>query len=214
MSNEDIQSTPNYYRCTHKKNGWAFKLVNSLRKREKGQDGRKKLITNTISDITVNYLINLLKKQNNKCFYSEKDLDLDNPIFNPRQPSLDRLDSNKGYTRDNVVICCLSENYGKSIFSMDVWLSYLCNNDNDKINLFKKKICEIENYYNLNPNYKKEEPEHFNNLNNKQIEIKETDSQTEIFENIDFVKEPKIIVCKKEKNTNKTIKPIQLELLF
>lgn len=106
----------------------------------------KKKINNTTSDIDEYFLIFLLEKQNGKCFYSEKQL-VTLGRKHPWQPSLDRIDSNKGYTRDNVVLCTVAENYAKNCFDTEQFLEYVCNRDIDKINKLKQKIEEVKNYY-------------------------------------------------------------------
>src|SRR5579872_4296674 len=57
------------------------------------------------------------------CFYTGKPLSLD---FNQENTiSLDRVDSSKGYTKDNVVFCCADINRMKQEFSIDKFLN-LC----------------------------------------------------------------------------------------
>lgn len=43
----------------------------------------------------------------------------------PSQPSLDRLDINKGYTKDNVVICCYTANIGRNENDLETWKEFL-----------------------------------------------------------------------------------------
>ena len=40
----------------------------------------------------------------------------------PYVPSLDRVDSNKGYTMENVVLCCWAVNVGKNNFPLQTYL--------------------------------------------------------------------------------------------
>ncbi len=55
-------------------------------------------------DLDKDFLIELFNKQNGKCFYTNQDLELNTCSKNVL--SIDRKDSNKGYTQDNVVLCC------------------------------------------------------------------------------------------------------------
>jgi hypothetical protein len=69
------------------------------------------------SNIDLEFLKELWEKQLGRCAYSNIQMDLN--IF-PRQPhsaSLDRIDSSKGYQKDNVEFVCLAVNFGKNIFS-------------------------------------------------------------------------------------------------
>lgn len=60
-----------------------------------------------ICDIILSDLEKLFKNQNGKCFYSNI---LMNYGLNNWQLSLERLDSNKGYEKNNIVLCCLEFN--------------------------------------------------------------------------------------------------------
>lgn len=64
-------------------------------------------------DLNDEFILNLINKQNGKCFW------LGIPFLlvrrrDPQQPSIDRLDNSKGYTRDNVVVSCLAANYARN----------------------------------------------------------------------------------------------------
>ena len=64
-----------------------------------------------------------LESMPQKCFYTGVDLTL--VTQQPNTISLDRLDSTKGYTVDNVVFCCSDINFMKQEFSVDKFL-FLC----------------------------------------------------------------------------------------
>ena len=54
-------------------------------------------------DYTV--LLNLWNKQKGLCYYTNIPMQLTNEIV-PELVSIDRIDSLKGYTEDNIVLCC------------------------------------------------------------------------------------------------------------
>lgn len=78
--------------------------------------GNKKSIKSQISS---DFLLNLYKSQNGKCFYSNLEMDLDLTRKNLKNISIDRVDSNIGYTPENVVLCCLGINLAKNSFSLN-----------------------------------------------------------------------------------------------
>lgn len=64
------------------------------------------------SDIDVDYLLNLYEKQNGLCYYTKKEM-----VFNQKQGkplenslSLDKLEPEKGYVKENLVWCCFKIN--------------------------------------------------------------------------------------------------------
>ncbi len=61
---------------------------------------------------TYDEVINILEKQDRKCFYSGLPFVIENR--HPMSPSIDRIDSLKGYTIDNIVICSYALNKMKS----------------------------------------------------------------------------------------------------
>lgn len=92
---------------------WQNTLVNDSKKR--GLES-----TLTVDDINEMY-----SKQNGLCYWFKIPLIPSNRNKHPQQPSLDRLDRNKGYTKDNVVLCCYSANIGRNENDLEIWKSFL-----------------------------------------------------------------------------------------
>jgi hypothetical protein len=65
-------------------------------------------------DIDEQFVSDLFEKQQGKCFWFGVDLKPSNIAKYPWQPSLDRLDREKGYTKDNVVLACYTANIGRN----------------------------------------------------------------------------------------------------
>lgn len=68
-------------------------------------------------------ILNLLDKQNNKCYYSGDEMTLERGLYNT--VSVDRVDSNKGYIESNIVLCCQKINVVKNNLN-DVDFINLC----------------------------------------------------------------------------------------
>lgn len=90
------------------------KLLENVKKSGRMRDGYlgriKREITLTPSDLR-----NQFKKQKGRCYWLNLPIDPQG-IFVSRNPfaiSVDRLDSSKDYTPDNIVICCRFANLGR-----------------------------------------------------------------------------------------------------
>ena len=59
-------------------------------------------------DLTLEYLLEIYNKQNGKCFYSGIPMEISLKGFtnNTYTLSIDRIDSNVGYIKNNIVLCC------------------------------------------------------------------------------------------------------------
>lgn len=78
--------------------------------------------------ITVDTLKNIYKSQNGKCYYTGTPMKIKHPNDPQRDPfiiSLDRIDSNRGYTPENVVLCCWGINSLKGANSPELMYSSL-----------------------------------------------------------------------------------------
>ena len=112
-----------------------------------GGDGRKKdeyspfrsllrNIKNRCKNKKIEYYIDvedleeLWNKQNGKCFYSgvKMNLPLTSNGFEGRplmeNCSVDRIDSDKSYQKDNIVLCCYGANLGKSIWNKEEYINF------------------------------------------------------------------------------------------
>lgn len=73
-------------------------------------------------NLSLEFLTILWEKQDGKCVYSGVPLSYEDN--HPHTVSLDRIDSSKGYTEDNVQFVCTIVNYVKQRFNEDVFLSF------------------------------------------------------------------------------------------
>lgn len=76
-------------------------------------------------DITDADLIELYNKQDGKCYYSGIPMERVPKIDNYYNVSIDRIDSNVGYTRNNIVLCCDSINTMKNSMPKEFFIE-LC----------------------------------------------------------------------------------------
>lgn len=75
--------------------------------------------------LTVNDINEIFKNQNGLCYWFNVPLIPSDKKKHPQQPSLDRIDGNKGYTKDNVVLCCYSANIGRNENDLETWLNFI-----------------------------------------------------------------------------------------
>lgn len=76
-------------------------------------------------DIDEQFVSELYEIQNGKCFWFNVDLKPSNEAKYPSQPSLDRLDREKGYTRDNVVLACYTANIGRNTSTVEIFQEFI-----------------------------------------------------------------------------------------
>lgn len=75
--------------------------------------------------LTVNDINEMYQSQNGLCYWFNIPLIPSDNSKHPQQPSLDRLDRNKGYTKDNVVLACYSANIGRNENDLETWQNFL-----------------------------------------------------------------------------------------
>ena len=85
-------------------------------------DSKHRGIENTLTTDDIN---ELFEKQNGLCFWFKVPLIPSSKGKHPQQPSLDRLDRSKGYTKENVVLCCYSANIGRNENDVETWKNFL-----------------------------------------------------------------------------------------
>lgn len=80
-------------------------------------------------DLSLEFLFSLHTKQGGKCSISGCEMKIYGRVCDYRDPfslSLDRIDSNLGYTRDNVQLVCVWINRAKYDMPQDVFLDLIC----------------------------------------------------------------------------------------
>lgn len=92
---------------------WQNTLINDSRNR------------NHEFNLTVQDINDIYEKQGGLCYWFNIPLIPSEKKKHPQQPSLDRLDRDKGYTKDNVVLCCYSANIGRNENDVDTWVDFL-----------------------------------------------------------------------------------------
>lgn len=108
-----------------------FKLQEQLKQKDRRirlwqntliNDSKRRGVENTLTVIDVN---EMFSNQNGLCYWFKIPLIPSKHKKHPQQPSLDRLDRNKGYTKDNVVLTCYSANIGRNENDLETWLEFL-----------------------------------------------------------------------------------------
>jgi len=79
------------------------------------------------SNLTEKYLLELFEKQQGKCYWFNVPMSLDRikGFKNPHLVTIDRLDNSKGYTKDNIVLACLTANLGRGNTPVEIWEQFV-----------------------------------------------------------------------------------------
>jgi len=96
---------------------WIHKLVASARSRAKARF--------IPFQLTERDVVELFRQQNGKCYWFKVDLFCSEQRRHPRLPSLDRVNSDKGYCYGNVVLACWAANQAKSNLDPLDWEEFL-----------------------------------------------------------------------------------------
>ena len=108
----------------HKKNYPLTCIISGTIQRDK-----KKYNTPSKDIIDLEFIKKLLISQNGKCYWFNIDLEIDSidGTRNPAKLTIDRLDCNRGYSKDNVVLACYAANCGRSDCSTELWFKIIKN---------------------------------------------------------------------------------------
>ncbi len=76
-------------------------------------------------DLTKDFLYELYEKQNGKCYYTNVDIKHNIGCFQYDSISIERLDPNEGYTKDNIVLACFAINSFKGFMNEKEYKNFL-----------------------------------------------------------------------------------------
>jgi hypothetical protein len=124
---EDYQNKEEY---THRNiNSKMMKQISIMLKTAKSSARKRRLERGRYEcgeyDITPDDITNLIKSQDNRCFLSGIEFDWKYGTNSLFQPSIDRIDSTKGYIKGNIQILCNCINQMKSNLTQSQFLSYV-----------------------------------------------------------------------------------------
>lgn len=130
-TNPEFRENLNLKNKKNKNNNWATTILDKARERSRKHCWE--------FNLDKNYILELYEKQNGKCYWF--DLDMLNCLEDkhPLQPSIDRIDNDKGYTKDNIILTCFAANAGRVDTDAITFIKCL-----DKINLSKKYNLNLE----------------------------------------------------------------------
>jgi hypothetical protein len=126
-------------KCKHREKERLAKFI----KRKKKLDHLPGVtLTKRQFNLDVKWLMQQRDKQENKCYYIGKDMIWSTGLIdkgkriNPLAVTIDRIDSNRGYVKNNCVLCCWWANCAKSVgtyeemflFSLELIKKYVADN--------------------------------------------------------------------------------------
>lgn len=77
-------------------------------------------------NIDIEYLKYIFEQQNGKCAVTGVPLVLESKVTNPNySASVDRIDSSKGYVKDNIRFISLTTNYAKNSYDPKFMIEYI-----------------------------------------------------------------------------------------
>ena len=71
------------------------------------------------------FLLALFNRQGGLCYWYGIPMVPSSEKKDPQNPSVDRLDTSRGYERDNVVLCTQSATYGRNSYSAEVFAAFV-----------------------------------------------------------------------------------------
>ena len=101
------------YNRLYKVRNWEDTLLKGCKKRAKEKNLRL--------DIDVKFIKKLTKKQKNKCFWFNIELNFDGKKKYLFKPSIDRIDNQKGYTKNNVILVSYFANIARGETDFKTW---------------------------------------------------------------------------------------------
>lgn len=114
-----------------KRKNLEFRKIEGLKQKERRVRLWKNTLINdsknrgVVHNLTVGDINEMYDKQNGLCYWFKVPLIPSKNKKHPQQPSLDRIDRDKGYTRDNVVLSCYSANIGRNETDVEEWEKFL-----------------------------------------------------------------------------------------
>lgn len=100
----------------------SSRIIASLQSRKFPRPGKNRSISCSVCREDIEELWYI---QQGRDAYTGLPMVLSSPKTNPRQPSVDRIDSSKGYTKTNICLCCLWVNKAKGDLSAKDFLDLL-----------------------------------------------------------------------------------------
>lgn len=76
-------------------------------------------------EVDEEFILNLFDVQGGRCYWSGLEMIPSSISKYPFQPSLDRLDNDKGYLKTNVVLCCFSMNMGRNSIPKELFEEFI-----------------------------------------------------------------------------------------
>jgi len=108
---------------------WKYRVLNGVigretRKKEETESDKSKEKRFRDKEVNGNFLEKLKEKQNGMCYWLNIPIDftMEDRL---RKPSLDRLDNNIGYRKDNVVLTTIFANTGRRDATIEEMLKFI-----------------------------------------------------------------------------------------
>ncbi len=113
-------NSPNYHGRIKDEFSPFLKYISKIKQRNQSFHSSRE------TEITAEYLKEIWDKQNGVCPYTGLKMQLRDysKPSSPANASVDRIDSTKGYIRDNIEFVCMSVNYAKNEFSKQEMLIF------------------------------------------------------------------------------------------